>query len=168
MGFRRVITSHDANGRSVFSQDEYVASREVGTFQYDMYWNGDDVPTVPNDGRIPEEYVFFPPPGGVRIFAYSLPPEDEVPMSELSSGEIAQTLAPGVIESAETGMHTTDTVDVVIVLDGEVCLTVDDGAEVKLGAGDVVIQNGTRHAWRNKSSRPVKHIVLVMGAHRVH
>jgi hypothetical protein len=31
-------------------------------------------------------------------------------------------------------------------------LELDDGAEVVLKAGDCVIQNGTRHAWHNRST----------------
>jgi quercetin dioxygenase-like cupin family protein len=32
------------------------------------------------------------------------------------------------------------------VLEGEVWLELDDGAEVRLRPGDTVVQNGTRHA----------------------
>ena len=47
------------------------------------------------------------------------------------------------------GMHTTATIDFEVVLDGEIWLELDDGVEVHLRAGDTVVQNGTRHAWRN-------------------
>ena len=40
-------------------------------------------------------------------------------------------------------MHTTDTIDFEVVLDGEVWLELDDGVEVHLRAGDTVVQNGT-------------------------
>ena len=50
-------------------------------------------------------------------------------------------------------MHTTQTVDLDLVLEGEIWLELDDGEEVLLGPGDCVIQNGTRHAWHNRSSR---------------
>jgi hypothetical protein len=46
-------------------------------------------------------------------------------------------------------MHTTDSIDYVMVVSGEVTLDLDDGEQTVLRAGDVVIQNGTRHAWRN-------------------
>ena len=51
-------------------------------------------------------------------------------------------------------MHTTDTVDFDVVVSGEIWLELDDGAEVKLEAGDCVVQNGTRHSWHNRSSEP--------------
>lgn len=48
------------------------------------------------------------------------------------------------------GLHTTRTIDHAVVLSGEIDLELDAG-EVHLTAGDVVVQRGTRHAWRNKS-----------------
>lgn len=57
-------------------------------------------------------------------------------------------------EPDNPGTHVTDTVDYAIVLGGEVWLELDDGAQHHLEAHDVVIQNGTRHAWRNKTKNP--------------
>lgn len=34
-------------------------------------------------------------------------------------------------------------------------LELDDGKTLHLNSGDVVVQNGTRHAWRNKGNKPV-------------
>jgi hypothetical protein len=42
-------------------------------------------------------------------------------------------------------------VDYGIVLEGEVWLELDDGKQVHLKPHDVVVQNGTRHAWRTKA-----------------
>ena len=58
------------------------------------------------------------------------------------------------MEPDNPGMHTSDTVDFVYIISGEIWLELDDGAEVRVGAGDCVVQNGTRHAWRNKSAEP--------------
>jgi hypothetical protein len=41
----------------------------------------------------------------------------------------------------------------------------DDGAEVTLEAGDTVVQNGTRHAWHNRSDAPAHIAVFLVGAH---
>jgi quercetin dioxygenase-like cupin family protein len=68
------------------------------------------------------------------------------------------------MEPDNPGMHFTDTVDYVIVLDGEVWLEVDGGKDVLLKKHDVVIQNGTRHAWRNKSDRNVTIAAVLVGA----
>ena len=63
-------------------------------------------------------------------------------------------------------MHTTDTVDIDVVISGEIDLELDDGETVHLSAGDCVIQNGTRHAWRNKSTEPAVLFVTLLGARR--
>ena len=49
---------------------------------------------------------------------------------------------------------------------GEVHLELDDGEGKKLAPRDVVIQNGTRHAWRNKSSQPATMLFVLVGAQR--
>jgi quercetin dioxygenase-like cupin family protein len=72
-----------------------------------------------------------------------------------------------VVEPMNPGMHTTDTVDFDVVLSGEVYLELDDGAEVLLKAGDCVVQNGTRHAWHNRSSQNCVVAVAIVGAKRV-
>jgi quercetin dioxygenase-like cupin family protein len=82
--------------------------------------------------------------------------------------EIQQKL-PGmmeVLEPAHPGMHTTDTVDFDVIVSGEVYLELDEGAEVRLKAGDCVIQNGTRHAWHNRSSEKCVISVAIVGAER--
>src|ERR1022692_2313909 len=49
---------------------------------------------------------------------------------------------------------------------GEVYLELDDGSEVLLRAGDCVVQNGTRHAWRNRSPANCVIAVTLVGAER--
>ena len=49
---------------------------------------------------------------------------------------------------------------------GEVVLELDDGAEIGLKAGDCVIQNGTRHAWHNRSSQRCVVAFSLVGAQR--
>jgi hypothetical protein len=47
-----------------------------------------------------------------------------------------------------------------------VVLELDDGVTVELGPGDTVVQNGTRHAWRNPFSEPCRMVVVLIGAER--
>jgi quercetin dioxygenase-like cupin family protein len=51
-------------------------------------------------------------------------------------------------------MHTSATVDVGVVLAGQIVLELDDGATVTLQAGDTMVQNGTRHRWSNPGDVP--------------
>lgn len=70
----------------------------------------------------------------------------------------------GHMEPDARGMHTTNTIDVEYVISGEVWLELDDGAEVRLGPGDTIVQNGTRHAWRNRGDVPCVMALLLIGA----
>jgi quercetin dioxygenase-like cupin family protein len=63
-------------------------------------------------------------------------------------------------------MHTTETIDFEVILHGEVILELDDGAERLLRAGDTVVQNGTRHRWRNPGAEPALMAVVMVGARR--
>ena len=49
------------------------------------------------------------------------------------------------------GFHKTSTIDYAIVLSGEIYAMMDDG-EVRLMAGDVLVQRGTNHAWSNRTN----------------
>ena len=50
----------------------------------------------------------------------------------------------------DPGLHRTATVDYDIVLEGTVGLELDNGAELRLGPGDLVVQNSTRRRWHNR------------------
>ena len=83
-------------------------------------------------------------------------------------GELERKL-PGMAATLELdhpGMHTTDTVDFEYVISGEVWLELDDGEEVRLRAGDTVVQNGTRHAWHNRGTDACRMVVISVGANR--
>jgi quercetin dioxygenase-like cupin family protein len=74
---------------------------------------------------------------------------------------------PGMMrfaDPADPGMHTTPTIDFEVVLAGEVWLELDDDVEIHLRVGDTVVQNGTRHAWRNHGDRPAVLAVFMAGA----
>jgi len=81
-----------------------------------------------------------------------------------------EAMAPGllaVMEPGTAGMHTTDSIDFIYVISGEVIMALDDGAEVLLAAGDTLVQSGTRHAWRNPGTEPCRLIAVQIGANRV-
>jgi uncharacterized cupin superfamily protein len=63
-------------------------------------------------------------------------------------------------------MHTTDSVDFEVVVSGEVVMELDDGVETLLKAGDCVVQNGTRHAWHNRSADKCVIASCLIGAER--
>ena len=165
MGIRRVITGHDHNGKAVILADEEVASISAGGFSYDPMWASDVAAVVPNDGSIPSHPTFFPGPSGARVFTWIAQPEGaDVPAATLEEMEAA---APGImsyLEPDHPGMHTTQTIDVDVILSGEIWMEVDNGVETHLKAGDIVIQNGTRHAWHNRTNQPTVVLSVLIGA----
>jgi quercetin dioxygenase-like cupin family protein len=63
-------------------------------------------------------------------------------------------------------MHTTDTVDYDIIIDGEITLEVDGGQSRVLKQEDNAVQYGAPHAWRNHSNKPTTLIFVLIGAKR--
>jgi len=61
------------------------------------------------------------------------------------------------------GMHSSDTIDFIYVISGEIWMTLDDGTEVHLLPGETLVQNGTRHAWRNKGAEPCRFVICLIG-----
>ena len=116
--------------------------------------------------------AYFPPPNGFRFGFFTLGPESVTLPADLdiaaAIAELGEKL-PGlgdVMEPDHPGMHTTDTIDYGVVVDGEVWLELDDGAERLLQRGDCYIQNGTRHAWHNRTDQPVTLAIAIVGATR--
>ena len=70
------------------------------------------------------------------------------------------------MEQDNPGMHRSDSADFSCIVSGEAWLELDDGAIVHLREGDTVVQNGTRHAWRNKGTKPCQIVVFMAGASR--
>jgi uncharacterized cupin superfamily protein len=69
----------------------------------------------------------------------------------------------GQSDSKHAGMHRTRSVDYAVVMDGEIDMILDDG-EVHLEAGDVLVQQGTDHAWVNRGARPCRIAFVLIDA----
>lgn len=175
MQVRRVVTGHDERGRSVFASDEAVAPFQPALFAgwgFHALWGADATPAFPDDGSPPPAATYFPGPGGFRFSFSTIPPAGTVGSQDLdepaATAEVERGM-PGLLaamEAEDPGMHTTDTVDMEVILSGEVILELDDGAERLLRAGDTVVQNGTRHRWRNPGTEPCVMAIFMAGAHR--
>jgi mannose-6-phosphate isomerase-like protein (cupin superfamily) len=167
MDVRRVVTGHDAAGKSVFVSDEAVAAQPLTGFH--RLWGGDKTPQFPDDGSLPEHHMYFPPIGGFRFGMFSIPPDSGAD-SEVNAAAGSADLeaeAPGLLrylDLSDPGMHTTDTIDFEVVLEGTVVLELDDGAEVTLHPGDTVVQNGTRHRWKNPGDTMARLVLFICGA----
>jgi mannose-6-phosphate isomerase-like protein (cupin superfamily) len=151
---RRVVTGHDAEGKSVIIIDG--PPTPAGAF-----WLTDAAPadnaTVGDAAQL--VHTLEPPAGG-SIFRYAvIPPEDPNVSPEERERTTARLFAQMDASHCRTetsrhpGMHKTRTVDYVVLLSGEVTMLLDKG-EVDLKPFDVVVQRGTSHAWVNKGKEP--------------
>jgi quercetin dioxygenase-like cupin family protein len=167
---RRVVTARAGDGRSVVAGDDEVAPVTVKAlpgYEWHRIWSTDQSTLVPMEQGRGVDGSHFPPPGGVRFTVYVVPPASKTgpaAPSEEARQELEAKL-PGRsvhMESDQAGMHTTASVDFVCVLSGEIWLELDEG-EVHLQAGDTVVQNATRHAWRNKGLEPCRLAICLLG-----
>jgi hypothetical protein len=174
---RRVVTGHK-NGKAVVVSDartprshDFVHLPGMSTA---LVWSTAPVPKVPHDGSdaVDSDSNWIPARGETRLMIVSFPPDSGATapgFDGAAAGEESAETFPDLaatIEPDNPGMHTTATVDYAIVLDGEVWLELDDGKEIHLKPHDVVVQNGTRHAWRNKGTKPAKMAFVLIGAVR--
>jgi quercetin dioxygenase-like cupin family protein len=60
-------------------------------------------------------------------------------------------------------MHATDTIDYVVVAAGEITFVTETG-EIRLRAGDTLVNRGIVHGWRNDSDTPCRIITTVCQA----
>lgn len=179
---RRALTGRDESGKSIFRS--FDVTPRVVTFESRaglVFWEIYSTEGSPAlTGREPDPMATtvsaFPGPTGT-LFRMVLfpprPPEGTKPSPDAFDRFMkeAEAKLPGWVEHANyernaPGMHTTDTVDYGVVIRGEMTLELDDGKTVHLRQGDCVVQNGTRHRWRNPLPEPCLMAFVLVGARR--
>jgi mannose-6-phosphate isomerase-like protein (cupin superfamily) len=172
---RRVVTGHDSSGNAIFlydGQPERVVSIEtLPGLELVELWATEHTPIVPVPSADPTLTMesFVPGSGGSRFRIFRLPGRSRHVFDAEAFRREYTSKAPGLAETLEEedmAMHTTDTVDYLVILSGAVQLELDDGRTVELKSGDCIVQNGTRHAWRNVSRKPCVMAVIMIGATR--
>lgn len=168
---RRVVTGLDSSGTPrIVSDGHPPRAHEFAALQgfaSALVWATD--PTVSPRAVDPtlEVESFVPGPGATRLMFTTLPPDAQRYSMEFDGAALAAehlTFSPGLAHRFEPGgMHRTPTVDYVIVIDGEVVLDLDNGESTRLTTGDVVVQNATRHAWRNLAIKPAQLLAVLVG-----
>lgn len=161
MTTRRVVTGNDTSGRSTFIHDGPTPGHlDLGIAANDEIWVDDPARPDPSGAKDPvavERFHLEPPAGGSTFRVFTFQPESARPdeVGEALAAAASRFETGDAMEADDPGMHTTRTIDYGVVLSGEIDLELDSG-EVHLRPGDVVVQRGTRHAWRNRGSEPCK------------
>jgi len=142
MSVRRVITGHDDNGKAKVLIDEVVSNTWVGRPGATVHpiWTTEGFPAR-NDGDVD---------AGLRKVG-----------TTLENGTICRVIRfePGV----QARNHRTDSIDYVIVLDGEIDMELDDET-VHIKVGDVLVQRGTIHNWVNRGPNACTVCVVLIAA----
>ena len=178
---RRALTGRDEAGKSVFRSFDVTPKvveidSNPGLTFYELYMT-EGVPGL--TGLEPDPMLTgtkaFPGPGGTMFRLISYPPRRpegyKPPLGvtfESALRELSEKV-PGMgdhFERDAPGMHTSDTIDYGIVVRGEMTLELDDGQKVHLRQGDCIVQNGTRHRWRNPLPEPCLMAFISIGGKR--
>jgi alkylhydroperoxidase/carboxymuconolactone decarboxylase family protein YurZ/quercetin dioxygenase-like cupin family protein len=146
---RRVVTGLDGEGRSTIDRDGFSPNLRVAApgVRYTELWTTPSAAPQPGEdvtdaGDVPLTLV--PQPGGTLIRVCEMyPPE------------------PGAESFA---MHSTPTVDYILVLSGKLSCTLADGSRATLGPGEVVIQRSTDHAWSAEGEEPCVFLAVIVDA----
>lgn len=149
---RRVVTGHRA-GKGVVLFDGPAPNarlRQASGLVSTLLWLTDETPAdiTRDDDRSLREIGVPPPAGGSVFRIVDFPPEQ----GARSRDEILREMGinPGGA-ARHHAMHRTRSIDYAVVLDGEIDMLLED-SQVHLRAGDVLVQQGTDHAWVNRGA----------------
>jgi hypothetical protein len=164
---RCVVTGLDAQGRSIVLRDTLASTGALGVTEF---WKTAAVPASLAADWISSGPVQLEPPRGGTVFRFFEIP----PAAPNSSAAEADRAAAAAFDEAGGGhcrvdtrrhpmMHTTNTIDYVVLLRGEVTLLLDD-VEVPLKPFDAVVQRGTNHYWLNHGAEPALLLGVLLDA----
>ncbi|MGE0736118.1 MAG: cupin domain-containing protein [Alphaproteobacteria bacterium] len=172
---RRVVTGHNAQGRSIFISDGpapvvYSPPRNPNVSLTDLWLtHATPASNAGNADSTSAPLQLLPPKNGTVIRILELPPDKERDYSHTKDYFRGMGAGAGVLDETgkrHPGMHRTNTVDYIVILSGEIWALMDD-SEVLLKAGDCLIQRGTNHAWSNRSDKPCRFVAVLIDAEPV-
>jgi len=168
---RRVLTGHDANGKSVFIADgEAPNVKEMasmpGLALTDLWeTTGSPASNDGNEDAAARPVRLEPPKNGTILRIVEFPPDSAWRASadaRAAFGSIGAGHAKDKT-SSDPMMHKTSTVDYIVVLKGEI-YAILDAEEKLLRAGDILVQRGTNHSWSVRGSEPCIVAVVLISA----
>ena len=163
---RRVVTGHDADGRSCVVWDgpasnthDYAIHKTGSGSGWTDLWAFDETPApltgASDDGDKP--YAFPAALDGAhwRVVEYRAPPPgydraqdpEVIPFHEPRRRPVGRAWDRGGADAFSAPVHKTESVDFGFIFAGERTLVLDD-RELTMKAGDVVVQLGNWHGWR--------------------
>ncbi|UUC52913.1 cupin domain-containing protein [Pseudomonas citronellolis] len=178
MQVNRIVTGHDSRGLSQIDSQGPLAGTEPFVhspgFSAALVWQTGAEPRILASPGDPAQGVasVLPVPGGTSVMLVTFPPQQAAPAEAVDAAAALDEMRarlPGMAELFEPehpGFHRTDSIDYGVVLEGELLLELDEGRSTHLRQGDVVVQSGTRHAWRNTGNTAARMLFVMVGARR--
>ncbi len=171
MAIRRVVTGHDENGKAVVLMDGPAGNVKVraaaGGLVSTLAWTTDQTPADINGSadRAERDIGVAPPDAGSVFRIVDFPPL-AAGTGAIDHDAVLREMGLGGASGASRSpfMHRTRSIDYAIVMEGEIDMLLDD-SEVHLKAGDILIQQGTSHAWMNHGSVPCRIAFVLIDAH---
>jgi len=172
---RRVVSADNAQGKAVIASDEVRQAfvRPGNGTGVCQLWMTEQTPE-PFTGKDTTDRIkgTNPPITGSHFRILEIPPQQgpdpdmKDPAVRAKAHENHKTMGVEVGplgENVHPGMHRTHSIDYALILEGEIDMLLDD-SEVRCKTGDVIIQNGTNHAWVNRSGKPCRIAFILIGA----
>lgn len=170
---RRVVTGHGDSGASSIASDGAPkvcsAYEQIPGMVTRLVWAtraGEGIEAAPVD-RTGSTLSHVPQIGETRFIVATFPPDSvffDATFDGARAAEENARLSPGLAELFdEAGFHQTSSIDYGIVLDGTLTLELSNGSRTILNRYDVIVQNGTRHAWRNETDAPATIAFVLIG-----
>ena len=174
MSIRRVVTGHDAAGKAVVLIDG--AARNVklrqasGGLVSTLVWATDETPAGVSEhaDRAEREMGVAPPRNGSAFRIVDFPPTGDA--AAIDNAAVIREMGIGGQGGDHAGaaarhplMHRTRSIDYAVVIAGEIDMLLDD-SEVHLNAGDVLVQQGTHHAWVNRGTQTCRVAFVLIDA----
>jgi mannose-6-phosphate isomerase-like protein (cupin superfamily) len=159
---RRVVTTVDASGKAVVlfdGENPHTVRRPGRSSTSRLLWVTGETPadiSGPAD-RAAQHLgkIGIPPPDGGSVFRIvdfpPITPEEERLDPNFLHDQIGGHAPGRGLPPRHPFMHRTRTIDYAIVMHGEIDMLLDD-SEIHVKAGDVLIQQGTNHAWVNRGT----------------
>ncbi|WP_304236866.1 cupin domain-containing protein [Jiulongibacter sediminis] len=138
---RRIVTGHDSDGSAIFRDDDLIEPLVIPTGDAAMatLWTSESLPADCNDetdGRLRD--------AGTTI----------------QQGSVLRVV--DMLPGASSPMHRTSSIDYGIVISGSIELELDYGVFKTVNTGEVIVQRGTIHKWRNPSNNNICRIIFVL------
>jgi mannose-6-phosphate isomerase-like protein (cupin superfamily) len=161
---RRVVTGH-RNGKGTVLFDGPAPNRktrQASGLVSTLLWATDESPAdISGKADRAEREIGVPPPLRGSIFrVVEFPPGRKQSSREAVLKEMGLSSQS---DSRHPGMHKTRSIDYAVVMEGEIDMLLDD-SEVHLTAGDVLVQQGTNHAWVNRGTRSCRIAFVLIDA----